>query len=231
MGLWKRASDWLSQKNSRFIRSFGHDLSTPESRKVARWHYHWIDHAILRYHWTNFAEIAPGVFRSNQPTHDRFEEMKAMGIHTVLNLRGEDSMSHFLFEQESLAKLGMKLVSIRLHARRAVEARRYLEAIETMRTLEKPFVIHCKSGADRAGLASVLYLLAIEGRPISEARKQLSVRHLHLRWTKTGVLDHILDLYEARNEVSPIGIEEWFRTEYDKKAVQASFDALPIWKR
>jgi hypothetical protein len=123
------------------------------------------------------------------------------------------------------------MVNIRLHARRAVKARQYLAVIRAMREIEKPFLIHCKSGADRAGLASVLYLLAVEGRPLDEARRQLSWRYLHLRWSKTGVLDHLLDLYAARNARDPIGIEDWLRTEYDQKAVQESFDALPMWRR
>ncbi|SFB00213.1 Tyrosine phosphatase family protein [Poseidonocella pacifica] len=231
MGIWNAVMRRIDKANGKFIRSFGHDLTTPRGRRVARFHYHWIDHAILRYWWTNFAQIAPGVYRSNQPTHARFEVMKELGVKTVLNLRGEERLSHFQFEKESCDKLGLKMVNIRLHARKAKTGERYLEAINAMREIEKPFLIHCKSGADRAGLAAVLYLLAIEKRPIEEARKQLSLGHLHIRWTKTGILDHILDLYEARNEKSPIDIEEWFRTEYNRKAVQKSFDALPIWRR
>ena len=35
--------------------------------------------------------------------------------------------------------------------------------------------MHCKSGADRAGLASALWLLHVERRPVAEAMKQLSL--------------------------------------------------------
>jgi len=43
-------------------------------------------------------------------------------------------------------------------------------------TLEYPILMHCKSGADRVGLMSALYLHTRHGVPISEARRQLSLR-------------------------------------------------------
>jgi protein tyrosine/serine phosphatase len=85
-------------------------------------------------------------------------------------------------------------------------------------------LIHCKSGADRAGLASAIWLMVMEGRPVEEARAMLSWRYLHLRWSRTGVLDLVLDSYGARNAAAPIGFEDWVATEYDAEAVQAAFD-------
>ena len=69
-------------------RADGGDLTAPGRRWRAMLHYHLVDHAILRHHWTNMDEVAPGVWRSNQPTHARFKALKAMGIRTVINLRG-----------------------------------------------------------------------------------------------------------------------------------------------
>ena len=61
----------------------GWDLGDPASRRRASLHYHLVDHAILRHHWTNMDEVAPGVWRSNQPTHGRFKALKARGIRTI----------------------------------------------------------------------------------------------------------------------------------------------------
>ncbi len=199
------------------------DLSDPGQRRKANLHYHLQDHAILRYTWTNEAEIAPGVWRANHPTHARFERYKAMGIRTILNLRGATKHPRYLFEKESCDMLGLTLVSVGLQARLA-PAKVQMDALfEAFRTMERPFLMHCKSGADRAGFASALYLLAYEGATMDEARRQLSWRYMHFRSSKTGILDHILDLYEARRARGPIGAEEWFRTEYDPAAAQAGF--------
>ncbi|MEM6578980.1 MAG: tyrosine-protein phosphatase [Pseudomonadota bacterium] len=219
MRLFKSIVDWEQQ-----IRAYYNtDLSTPENRRRAHIYNMWFDHAALRIFWTNFFEVAPGVYRSNQPTHKRFERLKEKGIRTVLNLRGAAGAAHYLTEKESCEALGLELVDVNMLARHAPPREEVLKLIDAFRTIERPFVMHCKSGADRAGFASAVYLLVIEGRPMSEARKMLSPKYLHFRFTKTGILDHILDVYNARNTREPIGFEEWIRTEYDAQAMQADY--------
>ncbi|MFP4238788.1 tyrosine-protein phosphatase [Rhodosalinus sp.] len=206
-------------------RSFGRDVSTPAGRRAAWLHYHLFDHAVLRTVWTNFFEVVPGVYRSNQPTHARFRRYRDMGIRTVINLRGGDDYAHYLFEKESCEALGLILIDAKLSARRTVSAERVLAMIEAMRVAERPFLFHCKSGADRAGFAAAVYLLVFEGVPVAEAQKQLGLKYLHLRFTKTGVQGYILDVYEARLARGAIAFEDWIREEYDHKAIQAAFDA------
>lgn len=221
MKIIKRITDW-----ERALRaSYNTDLSTPENRRRARIYNLWFDHEILRTVWTNFFQIAPGVFRSNHPTLKRFSKMKEAGINTVLNLRGDYPSAHYHTEVETCRALDMNLVSISLQARHAPPAEDLLALIDTFHTIDKPFVMHCKSGADRAGLASAIYLLVIEGRPIAEARRQLGLRYLHVRRSKTGVLDHIFDVYEARNTTASISFEDWLKTEYDHLALQADFQS------
>ena len=221
MSVIKRLTAW--ERDLR--QSYNTDLSTPENRRRAHIYNMWFDHAVLRMFWTNFYPVAPGVFRSNQPTHKRFEELKAMGIRSVLNLRGAGGAEHYLVEEESCAQLGMTLVNVTLHARFAAPRHDIQAVIDAFRTIEKPFVMHCKSGADRAGFAAAIYLLVIEGRPVSDARKMLSFKYIHIKSSRTGVLDYILDLYEARNAASPIGFETWVQSEYENEAVQSEFEA------
>lgn len=221
MNLITRITQW--ERNLR--NHYNTDLSTPERRRRARIYNLWFDHEILRVYWHNFLEIAPGVYRSNNPTRARFARMKARGIRAVLNLRGNAGAAHYLTEKEICEDLGLTLVDCNLHARSAASRDEILRVIGAFRTIEKPFVMHCKSGADRAGFASAIYLMVIEGRPVDEARRMLSARFVHFRVTKTGVLDHILDLYAARQASGAIGFEDWVKTEYDPAAAQASFDA------
>ncbi|MFK7940573.1 MAG: tyrosine-protein phosphatase [Roseovarius sp.] len=219
--LIKRIGDW--ERDTRAY--YNTDLSTPENRRRAHIYNLWFDHAVLRKVWTNFWPVAPGVYRSNQPTHARFEKLKAMGIRSVLNLRGAAGAAHYLVEEESCRQLGLTLVNCTLHARFAAPREDILAVIEAFRTIEKPFVMHCKSGADRAGFASVLYLLVIEGRPLDEARKQLGLKYLHIKASRTGVLGFILDTYAARNAQSPIGFEDWVATEYDQLEIHEAYQA------
>lgn len=219
--LWTRIED----RERRLRRSFGKDIETPRGRFWSKVHYNLFDHAFLRSFWHNFFEIAPGVYRSNQPTHRRFVRYKDMGIRTVINLRGEDKHAHYLFEKESLEALGIRLVNAKLWARQAPSAKRILAVIDAMREAEKPLLFHCKSGADRAGFASAVYLMVFEGVPVREARKMLSLKYIHLKFTATGIQDYILRAYQAHNDAAPLPFEDWVREHYDSKPIQAGFDA------
>ena len=224
----------LDEKERAYRKSFGRDITDPVERKRSLWHMRWLDHGILRIWWHNFDEFAPGAYRSNQPDHMRFTAYAERGIKTVLNLRGEQKQPHYLFEAESAETLGLTLISVHMSARRAPKRKILLRLLEVFETIERPFLLHCKSGADRTGLAAALYLMVQEGQPLSVARRQLSLRYIHLRRTDTGILDHFLDVYEARNTQSPIGIAEWIRDEYDAEALKKSFAAkqagLRFWQ-
>lgn len=224
-----RVSQSLKSFEERLRRSFGDDISTPAGRRAAWVHFNLFDHAFLRVPWTNFDRVAPDVYRSNHPGPRRLERYKEMGIRSVLNLRGRDRFSPWLFEQEACARLGLTLQVAKIYARKPAKRREILALIEAMREIEKPFVMHCKSGADRAGFAAVLYQAIIEGVPLAEARKQLAIRYIHFDWTETGIVDHIFDVYEARAAQDPIDLETWFATEYDPRDVAASFAARRCW--
>lgn len=206
-------------------RRYGRDISTPQARRRAWWHFQLLDHAILRIVWWNLAEIAPGVWRSNQPSPKRLARYKRMGIRSVINLRGVTGHSPYLFQEEACRELGLTLHNITLSARKLVPRQDILTLIAVMRSAERPFVLHCKSGSDRAGFAAALYLAVIEGRPVAEARRQLHWRFLHLASTDTGILDHVFDVYEAQTAQAPQDLETWFATRYDHEALTASWRA------
>lgn len=204
-------------------------LSADERRRAAR-ELLWFDHGVLRTFWTNFGEVAPEVYRSNHPTEARLAAYRDRGIKAVLSLRGKPRKGFQKLEIELCKDLGLAFQSVALQARLAAKTDNLLALFAAFDNLPRPFVMHCKSGADRAGLASALYKLD-QGANIEDARKELSLRYLHLKFSKTGVQDHMLDVYEARLAQGPISIRDWIANEYDQQAVQASFDKkriLPI---
>ena len=105
---------------------------------------------------------------------------------------------------------------------------------EVFDRIEKPFLMHCKSGADRTGLAAALYLLVYEGAELAAAKKQLSFDFVHIRRTSSGILDHFLDTYEARFKETAITLRDWISVEYSAEALTASFAAkqksLKLWQ-
>ncbi len=207
------------------LRELADDLDAPGARLRAWLHFLIFDHGILRSVWNNEAEIAPGVFRANHPSPARLARLAERGTRTILNLRGASDAPHYRFERDACAELGLTLVDFEgLSARKAPRRRTLVELLDTMRRIEKPMVMHCKSGADRSSLAAAIHLLAIEGAPLAEVRKQFSPLFVHFKWTRTGVLDRILDAYEARHAETGIGFEDWLRTEYSPYTIQSGFN-------
>lgn len=215
----------LEEKERAWRYSFGNDISTPAKRREARRHMDWVDHGILRRLWWNFHPVAMGVFRSNQPPPERIAKYRDRGIRSVLNLRGDSIHGYYLFEAEACAAHGIGLTNINLSPNELPSLDTLLTLDRHFQELQKPLVIHCKSGADRAGFASALYLLLIEGAPIELAQRQLGLKYLHIRSSSKGILDYCLETYRETNQRSPIPFRDWMMTMYDPAALTAAFQA------
>ena len=204
---------------------------SPENRRKAQIYMLWFDHELLRKRWANLHQIAPGVFRSNQPTFERLKEFKAQGISNVVNLRGKSKAAHYLIEKERCKALDLRLYNVSLQARRAPEKQHLQDLIKLFQQLDKPFLMHCKSGSDRAGLASVIYMLTQTGESIAAAKRMLSIRFLHLKLTKTGVLDYLLHKYEREYDEKGMSFERWIETHYDPDVINQEWTSMSAFER
>ena len=83
--------------------------------------------------------------------------------------------------------------------------------------------MHCKSGADRAGLASGLAIV-IEGGTAAAALQQLSWRFGHWSRARTGVLDAFFVRYAADAE-GRVPFLHWVEHEYDEARLKRDFVA------
>ena len=199
------------------------DLSTPLGRFAAYWSFFWGDHAYFRLLFQNAHWLSPEMARANQPWPFQLKAWKKRGIKTVLTLRDQPHKAHHVLEADACERLGLKLVTFVLASREAPTREQVLDAKALFETLEYPCLMHCKSGADRAGVMSVLYAHFRLGQPIAEAARQLSFRYGHIRHGETGVLDYVFQHY--LDDAGPgVSFEDWVRRpEYDHERVKADF--------
>lgn len=206
------------------------DYASPEGRRRAWRELMFGDHGVLRLLYDNTHEVAPGkVWRSYQPSPAALERWKMRGVKTIVNLRGDKPSGHFFLEEEACRKLGLRLVVFRVFSREAPSKETLYGARALFDEIEYPALMHCKSGADRAGLMSALYLFFREGRPLDEALKQLSFRYGHVRYGKTGVIDYMFDEYLAHARATGGSLSSvddflrWVDEMYDPDATKAAF--------
>lgn len=184
-----------------------------------------LDHGIFRYVYGNRHRIDAHAYRSAQPAPHQIKSAVRLGVRTIVNLRGERLCGSYWLEQAACQRHGVKLVNYQVRSRAAPSLEELRGARELFERVEYPILMHCKSGADRAGLMSVLYQHLRGGVPIEQAIKQLSWRYGHFRQADTGVLDAFFERYLADTKHSPMPFFEWVETMYDPDELKRSFVA------
>jgi len=198
------------------------DLDRPGARRAAWLDMMLFDHGVLRLLWTNRDAVLPGVYRSNQPSPGQIAGWKERGIRTIVNVRGPSDWGSYVLEAQACERAGITLIDHRLYSRDMPTAESIHGLKRIFDTAARPLLIHCKSGADRAGLASALFVL-FAGGTIEAAQAQLSLRYLHVKSAKTGMLDHFLASYAAFNAHTPTPFLTWVDQHYDRDALRAEF--------
>lgn len=155
----------------------------------------------------NFHEVLPGqLYRSAQLSGERLgQEIDRYGIKTVINLRGENvGKGWYDDEVAATAAHGATHVDFGMSASKDLTPEKTQRLLALLKTAEQPILVHCMSGADRTGLASVIFLQQVAGVDEEEAEWQLSplYGHINLPFLGAYAMD---DSWEALEKV--IGLD------------------------
>ncbi|WP_167855895.1 fused DSP-PTPase phosphatase/NAD kinase-like protein [Natronospirillum operosum] len=182
-----------------------------------------VDHGFMRPFFNRPEQVVPGIWRSNQPTPGRLRRLtEQQGIKAVLNLRGESTRGAYALEKHTCDELGLDLIDLHLASRRPPHPQQVEALLQVLDSAPRPLLLHCKSGADRAGLASAL-VLHLAGGSDDAVRRQLSMRYLHIRQAQTGVLDDFLERYLTWHAETGGDLAEWVQHHYDRAQVKREF--------
>jgi protein tyrosine/serine phosphatase len=98
----------------------------------------------------NLYKVSDSLFRSEQPKISSKEELKRLGIQSILNLR-DDLSDSTLVEGNEFYLYNVKMKANDIQHQQVAEVLRIIEIAP------KPLLIHCKHGADRTGLIVAIY--------------------------------------------------------------------------
>ncbi len=169
----------------------------------------------------NLGVVDPGkVFRSAQPTSDINRLIHDCHLRSILNLRGggpEDPW--YAAEVEATRSGSITFYDFPMSATRRPRRRELLVLIDTLRSCDYPLLIHCKSGADRTGLATALYLMMVKGVPPRRAEDAFTLEHGHVPVFGPERLHEPLHEYDAwlsehHLAHTPDRFRAWVRDEY-----------------
>lgn len=213
---------WSPYMNA-WRKTWNRDMKSVKSRFYAFVDMFFIDHGFFRAIYPNRYKVAEQLERQNHPTPWGVASAAKRGIKTIINLRGDNELGSTVLSKKAAARHGIKVVDLRTASRSLPSKQLIIDAKKIFDEVEYPALLHCKSGADRAGLMSALFLMLHEGRPVEEAKQQLHWRYGHMRQTNTGILDAFLEAYEEANKQKPIDFLKWVEEEYDPAAIQKTY--------
>ena len=204
---------------------FKGELSTWPGRGMAWIDSLFIDHAVFRLFWSNLAAVVPGkIYRCNHPTPFRLRRMaRHLGLRTLINLRGKTQSGSDALSREAARELGLAFHDMAFESRGAPQKDRIMQFHHIYKNMQTPVIIHCKSGADRAGLAAGLIVM-FEGGTAAQAMRQLSLRYGHIRQAKTGILDAFFLRFQREAE-GRMAFLDWVRDGYDEALLRRDFHA------
>lgn len=184
-----------------------------------------VEHSILNIFWKNFYKVDEGVYRSAQMNPYTLKKyIKKYNLKTIITFRQDINKSPLsILEKEICEEMGVKFIRIGLTSRRLPNKEKLLELKQTFETIDKPFLMHCKAGADRTSLASALYLYW-QGRSYEEIKKQFSIKFLHLKHSKAGLIDYCFDKFIESNEKDII---KW--CDENREKLQKEFKPQGFW--
>ena len=147
----------------------------------------------------NRGVVAPGlVYRSAQPVGDWAARVRDEHLATVLNLRGgSDADPWYRAEVEATRKLGVDFFDLPMSATVRPPRGQLLAVLDLLDRCRYPLLIHCKSGSDRTGLVSALYLMSRAGEGPGAAERAFSVYYGHIPLLGTRHLHEPLREYAA----------------------------------
>lgn len=149
----------------------------------------------------NAYRVTPNLYRGAQPTSEGMQELKNLGVKTVINLRS------FHSDRDEIGDTGLGYEHIYMKAWHPEEKEivKFLQiATDESR---QPVFVHCQHGADRTGVMIAVYRIAVQGWTLDEAIQEMTEGPygFHSIWQNLITFVRELDIEEIRERA---GLEE-----------------------
>jgi hypothetical protein len=182
----------------------------------------------------NFGVVERGrVYRSSQPRGGLEALIRDYTLTTILNLRGGSTAEAFYADELRLTReLGVDFYDFPMSATRRPSRRELLMLLDLYQRCRYPLLIHCKSGSDRTGLASALYLMAgPRAVPPERAKRAFSLHYGHVGLGGTQSLHEPVDEYGGwlkahRLAHTPERFRHWVEHDYASADAATTFTPL-----
>lgn len=147
----------------------------------------------------NLHRVSEGLYRGAQPTAEGIEQLKKLGVKTIVNLRSSES------DRKILGDTGLTYKHIPMTAWRPndPDVVRFLQIVGDANNL--PVFVHCRRGADRTGMMVAIYRVAVQGWSKDEAIAEMTQGGFAFNTGWRNLVRYIrdLDVEEIKRQAQP----------------------------
>lgn len=147
---------------------------------------------------TNFYKVTPFLYRGAQPSRKGMQELKKLGIKTVVNLRQYHS------DKKKIKNLGFNYVEIPINTFNLgnKEVLQFLKVVKDQ--ANHPIFVHCAHGADRTGTVNAVYRIIFENWTKEEAIDEMVKGNYNYHSVFKNLLTYIrgLDIEEMKKNLN-----------------------------
>jgi tyrosine-protein phosphatase SIW14 len=121
----------------------------------------------------NPGKINDGLYRGAQPSEEGLEELKKLGITTIVDLRAEDR-GKSEWERQQAEKLGMRFVHIPIAGFAAPTNEEVAQFLSLFHDSQQKIFVHCLLGEDRTGVFVATYRMSVQKWPVAQAMREMN---------------------------------------------------------
>ena len=122
-------------------------------------------------------------------------------------------------------EVGVQYTSVQLASSSEMTREDLTRTIEALETAPRPLLIHCRLGADRTGVVSMMAAMAIGGESYREARRQVTPLYFHFDYAPKHVAS-VLGEYETWCRQTGRDTDGW--TQFRQWAMTVYKPAVPL---
>jgi len=146
----------------------------------------------------NFHRVTDKLYRGAQPLTGGFEKLSALGIKSVINLRGEDELARE--EQKDAEAAGLRYFNVSMPGLSAPSDEQVNRVMTLLENADnQPVFIHCKRGSDRTGTIVALYRITHDRWNAEQATAE--ARKHGMSWMEFGMKGYISEYYRRQIRV------------------------------
>jgi len=174
--------------------------------------------AYVYFNFTVHPVIQNTVYRSAQLSGNNLQKnINKYQFKSIINLRGKRREEWYQTESKISKKNNVELYNVRLSAIQFPTSTEVDSLVHILQTAKKPFLLHCRGGADRTGMASALVLSIEKDASLQEMKNQFSWKYFVFRSLSTGKLffsSYEQFLHKSGLSHNRANLLSWIKDEY-----------------